>query len=61
MNIVKSTITKTSSIFLIKVLVVGPLLAIFPSLFIIEEGQAQKAESEIEEEKSVYLIINQKN
>jgi hypothetical protein len=52
--------TKINSIFLVFVLLVGTSTAISPSSFITVEVQAQKAKSEIEEEKSVYLIINQK-
>ena len=52
--------TKINSIFLVFVLLVGTSTAISPPSFITVEVQAQKAKSEIEEEKSVYLIINQK-
>lgn len=60
MNIVITSITKTSTIFSVFVLFVGMLnIMISPSSFIIGEVQAQKVEEE-EEKENVYRIINQK-
>ena len=60
MNIVITSITKTSTIFSVFVLFVGMLnIMISPSSFIIGEVQAQKVEEEKEKE-NVYRIINQK-
>jgi len=59
-NIVITSITKTSTIFSVFVLFVGMLnIMISPSSFIIGEVQAQKVEEE-EEKENVYRIINQK-
>jgi len=59
-NIVITSITKTSTIFSVFVLFVGMLnIMISPSSFIIGEVQAQKVEEEKEKE-NVYRIINQK-
>ena len=45
---VKAITTKTSAIFLLVVLVTGTFAAVYPSLFIIEDVQAQTAEPEYE-------------
>ena len=58
MNLESATITKTSLSFLVVVLIAGIFIIISPSSFIIGKVQAQKAESETEQEEAKCISYN---